>query len=70
MKKILSLFLISAHFSLLAQVEMKYNAMGGMNSSGVSNTTIIHGNYVDDRDTLVKDRVLNRSNLGDTRLHH
>ena len=44
--------------------EMKYNAMGGMNSSGVSNTTIIHGNYVDDRDTLVKDSVLNRSNLG------
>ena len=42
--------------------EIKYNTMGGRESSG--NTTIIHGNYVDDRDTLVKDSVLNRSNLG------
>ena len=42
--------------------EMKYNKMGGKESGG--NTTIIHGNYVDDRDTVVKDSVLNRSNVG------
>ena len=38
------------------------NKMGGKESGG--NTTIIHGNYVDDRDTVVKDSVLNRSNVG------
>jgi hypothetical protein len=26
--------------------------------------TIVHGDYVDDRDTIVKDSVLNRSNVG------
>ena len=26
--------------------------------------TIIHGDYVDDRDTIVKDSVINRSNVG------
>ena len=26
--------------------------------------TIVHGDYVDDRDTIVKDSVLNRSNIG------
>ena len=26
--------------------------------------TVVHGDYVDDRDTLVKDSVLNRSNVG------
>ena len=26
--------------------------------------TEIHGDYVDDRDTIVKDRVINRSNVG------
>ena len=44
--------------------EMKYNKMGGRESGG--STTIIHGNYVDDRDTIVKDSVLNRSNVGDS----
>ena len=28
------------------------------------NQTIIHGDYVDDRDTIVKDSVINRSNVG------
>jgi len=26
--------------------------------------TVVHGNYVDDRDTIVKDSVINRSNVG------
>ena len=26
--------------------------------------TVVHGDYVDDRDTLVKDSVINRSNVG------
>jgi hypothetical protein len=26
--------------------------------------TIVHGDYVDDRDTIVKDSVINRSNIG------
>jgi len=26
--------------------------------------TVVHGDYVDDRDTIVKDSVLNRSNVG------
>ena len=26
--------------------------------------TIVHGDYVDDRDTIVKDSVINRSNVG------
>ena len=28
------------------------------------NQTVVHGNYVDDRDTIVKDSVINRSNVG------
>ena len=28
------------------------------------NQTVVHGDYVDDRDTIVKDSVLNRSNVG------
>ena len=40
--------------------KLKYNTLSG----NPSNTTIIHGDYVDDRDTLVKDSVLNRSNVG------
>jgi hypothetical protein len=28
--------------------------------------TVIHGNYVDDRDTIVKDSVVNKSNIGST----
>ena len=35
-----------------------------MASTGVTNTTIIHGNVVNDNDTIVKDSVLNRSNIG------
>jgi len=42
--------------------QAKYNRSGGGEPSG--NTTIIHGNYVNDNDTVVKDSVLNRSNLG------
>tara|TARA_Y100000739_G_C20475713_1_gene403507 strand:+ start:388 stop:906 length:519 start_codon:yes stop_codon:yes gene_type:complete len=34
------------------------------NQSGVTNTTIIHGNVVNDNDTIVKDSVLNRSSIG------
>ena len=26
--------------------------------------TVVHGDYVDDRDTIIKDSVLNRSNVG------
>ena len=26
--------------------------------------TVVHGDYIDDRDTIVKDSVLNRSNVG------
>ena len=26
--------------------------------------TVIHGDYVDDRDTIVKDSVINKSNIG------
>ncbi len=26
--------------------------------------TVVHGDYVDDRDTIVKDSVINRSNIG------
>ena len=26
--------------------------------------TVVHGDYVDDRDTIVKDSVINRSNVG------
>ena len=26
--------------------------------------TVVHGDYIDDRDTIVKDSVLNRSNIG------
>jgi hypothetical protein len=26
--------------------------------------TIVHGDYVDDRDTIVKDSVVNKSNIG------
>ena len=33
-------------------------------NQGVTNTTIIHGNYVNDNDTIVKDSVLNRSSIG------
>ena len=44
--------------------EMKYNKMGGRESGG--STTIIHGDYVDDRETVVKDSVLNRSSIGDS----
>ena len=44
--------------------EMKYHTKGGRESGG--STTIIHGNYVDDRETIVKDSVLNRSNVGDS----
>ena len=44
--------------------EMKYNNMGGRESGG--STTIIHGDYVDDRETVVKDSVLNRSSIGDS----
>jgi len=29
-----------------------------------SSKTVIHGDYVDDRDTIVKDSVINRSNIG------
>ena len=35
-----------------------------MTSAGVTNTTIIHGNVVNDNDTIVKDSVLNRSSIG------
>jgi hypothetical protein len=28
------------------------------------NQTVVHGDYVDDRDTIVKDSVINRSNIG------
>jgi len=28
------------------------------------NQTVVHGDYVDDRDTIVKDSVINRSNVG------
>ena len=35
-------------------------------TQGVTNTTIIHGNYVNDNDTIVKDSVLNRSSIGGT----
>jgi hypothetical protein len=42
--------------------EIKYNKMGGRESGG--NTTIIQGNYVNDHDTIIKDSVLNRSNVG------
>ena len=41
--------------------EMKYV---NNNQSGVTNTTIIHGNVVNDNDTIVKDSVLNRSSIG------
>jgi len=45
--------------------EMKYgNNNVKVASPGVTNTTIIHGNYVNDNDTIVKDSVLNRSNIG------
>ena len=27
--------------------------------------TVVHGDYIDDRDTVVKDSVINRSNIGD-----
>ena len=26
--------------------------------------TVVHGDYIDDRDTIVKDSVINRSNVG------
>jgi hypothetical protein len=42
--------------------QAKYNIRGERESGG--STTIIHGNYVDDRETVVKDSVLNRSNIG------
>jgi hypothetical protein len=44
--------------------EIKYNTGGGRESGG--STTIIHGNYVDDRETVVKDSVLNRSSIGNS----
>ena len=45
--------------------EKKYgNNNQNMASTGVTNTTIIHGNVVNDNDTIVKDSVLNRSNIG------
>ena len=31
---------------------------------GAVNQTVVHGDYIDDRDTIVKDSVLNRSNVG------
>jgi hypothetical protein len=42
--------------------QAKYNIRGDRESGG--STTIIHGNYVEDRETVVKDSVLNRSNIG------
>ena len=45
--------------------EKKYGTNNQSNANaGVTNTTIIHGNIVNDNDTIVKDSVLNRSNIG------
>ena len=45
--------------------EKKYGSNNqNMTSAGVTNTTIIHGNVVNDNDTIVKDSVLNRSSIG------
>ena len=45
--------------------EMKYaNNNQRVVSTGVTNTTIIHGDIVNDNDTIVKDSVLNRSSIG------